>query len=128
LRIRVWAAYGSGVSAARIANTSAAFLVTGPGAADSAWPSTQRIACTSLVVPVRNASSASASADSGTSYSDAPAHSMTRALVTPARHPADSGGVMSRPSETMNTFVPVPSQRFPAVFAKIASLPPCSFA
>ena len=50
--------YGSTVSADLIANTSAAFLVTGPGAAGSAWPSTPRMGCTSLVVPVRKASSA----------------------------------------------------------------------
>src|ERR1700726_1323448 len=120
--------YGSGDSAARIANTSAAFLVTGPGAAGSATASTLRIGWTSLVVPLRNASSASASAESGTSSSAAPDHSITSARVTPARHPADSGGGTHPPPGTTNTFVPVPSHRSPAVFAKIASLPPRSAA
>src|SRR5216683_5808264 len=69
---------------------SAALRVTGPGAAGSIVPSTLRIGCTSLVVPVRNASSAAASAPMGRSSSSAPTHSITRPLVTPARQPDDS--------------------------------------
>src|ERR1700716_374818 len=103
--------YGSGDSAARIANTSAAFFVTGPGAAGSATASTLRIGWTSLVVPLRNASSASASAESGTSSSAAPDHSITSARVTPARHPADSGGGTRRPPAAPDTLLPRASPR-----------------
>src|SRR5258708_13466035 len=116
--------YGSGDSAARIANTSAAFLVTGPGAAGRALPSTLRIGWTSLVVPLRNASSASASAESGMSSSPAPDHSITSARVTPARHPADSGGVRHPPPPPTNHFLPGPPPTVPSGFPKHPPLPP----
>src|SRR3954452_1247627 len=46
---------------------------------------------------------------------------MTSSRVIPARQPADSGGVVTTPSNTQKTFVPVPSHRLPTVLAKIAS-------
>jgi hypothetical protein len=53
---------------------------------------------------------------------------MTSARVTPASAPDSRVGVTSSPSYTQKMFEPVPSQRSPTVFAKIASLPPRSFA
>ena len=92
-----------------------------------------RLACTSRVLDVRNASSAvrSASMGTGTSSQGMPStvqHSMTSARVTPSRQPADAGGVRTRPSCTTNTLDPVASHRSPRVLANTASLASCAWA
>src|SRR4051794_31362588 len=86
------------------------------------------IACTSRVVEVKNTSSASANSSIVMSRSCTSYHSITSSRVTPAKQPADSGGVTTVPSKTQKTLVPVPSHRLPAVLAKIASLAPRSAA
>src|SRR4051794_9458289 len=95
-------AQGSAVSAARRSKTTHAVRVSGPGAAGSATPSMCAIGITSRVVDVMNASlvSRSVSIGSATSPTGAPSsasHSMTSSRVTPARQPADNGGVTSSP-------------------------------
>ena len=62
------------------------------------------------------------------SRSTTSANSITSSRVTPARQPEESGGVISTPSTTRNTLVPVPSQRWPAVLANSASLHPTRLA
>jgi len=72
------------------------WVLTGPGAARSAAPSTVEIAWTSRVVEVRKASSAPARAETGRAASSAamPARShssRSRARVTPGRQPEERG-------------------------------------
>ena len=89
--------------------------------------------CTSRVDDEMKASSAAATAESGSATSSAamcnrPARPRIRARVTPSRHPDDSGGVRSTPALTTKTLVPVPSHSSPLVLAKIASPAPASLA
>ena len=104
-----------------------------PGACASAWPSTAVIGCTSRTVDVRNASSACASATTGSVSSahamPSSAHSSsTSARVTPRRHPDSLGGVTTVLSRTRKTFEPVASHSSPRVLANTASPAPRSWA
>ena len=110
-------------SATRSAKAAATEAVQGPGASRRR-PSTRCWAWTSRVDDVRNTSSADASSAIDMRSSVTSAHSRTSSRVIPARQPDVRGGVRTTPSWTTKMFEPVPSQRSPAVLAKIASLAP----
>ena len=48
--------------------------------------------------------------------------------MIPARQPLDRGGVLTTPSTTTKTLLPVASHSSPRVLANSASTAPCSFA